>query len=165
MSTTYQELEHLYKTDGHAIVVMALNILHQNGAEAIKEANAVCIPGNIFSEEYKTRCFEIAKMMANTEMSVLGAFVQRVVAPFTDVKGDKIPHLHPYGDEDGICPICGGTIEYLGDRETDDFGTVVSWECPSCGASGKSGYDDSFNCHYNVTDKEGKTLPERADQN
>ena len=161
---TYQELGKIYKDDGHAIFVMALNILYEVGAAALKNGETVEIPGNVFSEEYKTRCIEIAGTMANTDATVLGALIQRVVAPFTDPKGERIPHLHLCGDEDDVCPVCGSSeLEYQDGRDIRDDGTMVSWVCPYCNASGAAGYIDTFDRHYNVIDANGNAIHGRPE--
>lgn len=52
---------------------------------------------------------------------------------------------------DSICPFCGGGIEYQGDQEiVDDSDTRVSWECPSCGATGKANYHGVFSGHSDI---------------
>lgn len=82
------------------------------------------------------------------------------MAPVSD-GGETIPPLHEYGDEEGICPVCGSEVEYNGDHHIDDEGTTVSWHCPECGATGKSGYKCAFTGHYDVCDEAGKPLPQR----
>lgn len=58
----------------------------------------------------------------------------------------------------GICPICGEDIEY-GDFEMHDEGATYDWECPKCGATGKEGYDLTFDGnHYNVCDANGNEV-------
>ncbi len=53
-------------------------------------------------------------------------------------------------DREGHCPVCGAEIEYGGDQEIVDDGTVVSFSCPKCGAHGKAGYDLVFDAYYDV---------------
>lgn len=66
-------------------------------------------------------------------------------------------------DEVGICPLCGGSVEY-GERESMDEGGVYFWTCPSCGATGREGYNEVFDGHhYNVRDKDGQAIPGRDD--
>ena len=52
-------------------------------------------------------------------------------------------------DEEGVCPICGGELEYGNDKPLDDGG-VYEWTCPDCGAIGKEGYSKVFDRHYDV---------------
>jgi rubredoxin len=74
-----------------------------------------------------------------------------------DGNGDPIdiqPPLH----QEGICPVCGEDIEY-GDFEMHDEGATYDWECPKCGATGKEGYDLTFDGnHYNVCDADGNEI-------
>ena len=76
---------------------------------------------------------------------------------------DNLPKSNlPKEDEDGICPICGGELE-LHDNEIDDDGTICRWECQSCHATGKSGYNAVFDAHYDVRDSDGNPIEGRAD--
>lgn len=64
-------------------------------------------------------------------------------------------------DRDGTCPVCGGKIEFTDNIQMDNGG-VYLWECSSCGASGKQGYDEVFDGHhYDVRDAEGNSIPGR----
>lgn len=58
------------------------------------------------------------------------------------------------------CPLCGAEVDYLGDRDLDDDGTHVSWECPHCKATGVAQYEDKFLFHNNVWDADGKLVEE-----
>ncbi len=51
------------------------------------------------------------------------------------------------GHKDGICPICGEEIEYIGYYMYDDDGATLDWRCPSCGATGKAVFDFTFRYH------------------
>ncbi len=57
--------------------------------------------------------------------------------------------------EDGICPLCGKEIEYVSSYDHDDDGATLDWECPSCGATGKAGFNLVFDQYYCVKDREG----------
>lgn len=52
--------------------------------------------------------------------------------------------------KDGICPICGEEIEYVGSYMYDDDGATLDWECPYCGAAGKAGFNLTFDGYYCV---------------
>lgn len=59
---------------------------------------------------------------------------------------------------DGICPLCGGEIEYTGSYDYDDDGATLPFECPHCGANGRAGYNFVFDGYYCVHDKDGKAV-------
>ena len=63
-------------------------------------------------------------------------------------------------DLEDICPLCGTEVEYFGDRELDDDGSHVSWECPHCKATGVAHYLDKFLFHNKVRNAEGKLVKE-----
>ncbi len=56
----------------------------------------------------------------------------------------------PAGDQEDRCPVCGAEIEYDGDQEIVDDGTIVGFSCPVCGAHGKAGYNLVFDAYYDV---------------
>lgn len=60
--------------------------------------------------------------------------------------------------EDGICPLCGKEIDYVGAYEHDDDGATLDWQCPFCGASGKAGYNFVFDQHYCIWDGNGNAV-------
>lgn len=64
-------------------------------------------------------------------------------------------------DEPGVCPLCGGTLDYLLENEAGIF--IRDWRCISCGAKGKEGWRKVFDCHYNVRDGE-KHMVDRRNQ-
>lgn len=66
-------------------------------------------------------------------------------------------------DVEGVCPICGGKIEYTGTHTIDDDGGMFDWNCPDCGASGREGYNRAFDRHYWVADKDGKSVSDRPE--
>lgn len=63
--------------------------------------------------------------------------------------GDGTPTApNPLDEHEGICPVCGASIEYSGD--SDQIGEYGSrhWECLKCGASGNEGYKEVFVEHH-----------------
>lgn len=61
-------------------------------------------------------------------------------------------------DQKGICPACGAELRYDGPHEIMDDGGPIPWTCPSCGATGKEGYDTVFDRHYDVKDGNGQPV-------
>lgn len=57
---------------------------------------------------------------------------------------------------DGICPLCGHSIDYVGSYDHDDEGATLDFECSNCGATGKAGYDFVFDGYYCVKDSNGE---------
>lgn len=116
-------------------------------------------------QELNNKCeiLALAKTMTGVSLDALIAVIQRDLPPVKGGDGD-VPPLNSNGDEDGVCPVCGAEIEYEGDNEVDDDGTIVSWECPECGATGKTGYTSVFDRHYRVQDKNGNEIPRRDQQ-
>ena len=67
------------------------------------------------------------------------------------------------GDREGICPVCGGELEFEDNVQMDDGG-VYPWTCPSCGSTGKQGYNEVFDGHhYDVRDACGDPIPGREE--
>lgn len=67
-------------------------------------------------------------------------------------------------DKEGICLVCGASIEYEGKNDIDDDGGTFPWNCPKCGASGLEGYTRLFDRHYNVVDANGGLIPGREEK-
>lgn len=58
--------------------------------------------------------------------------------------------------KEGICPLCGAQIEYTSEKEFLDNGGTNGWKCPQCGATGKEGFNFTFDGnHYQVTGPDG----------
>lgn len=127
----------------------ALSLLMQNGSRVIQpepETALVdaCMPtlGGFVAEEKIREIVSVCKQLAGLELNVLLAYIRH-----TDM-GVQIPGA----DEEGVCPICGGTdLDYGNDTPTDDGG-LIDWTCPDCGATGKEGYDKVFDRHYCVVE-------------
>lgn len=61
---------------------------------------------------------------------------------------------------EGVCPVCGASVEYTGEDIKTCGGGMHPWKCPACGATGEEGYDEVFDGqHYNVKDKDGNEIP------
>lgn len=65
-------------------------------------------------------------------------------------------------DQEGVCPQCGGLVEY-GMRDTTDEGILTHWDCPKCGATGLEGAKLVFERHYHVRMKNGNPVDGRLD--
>lgn len=62
-------------------------------------------------------------------------------------------------DAEGICPVCGAEIDYCDSHEMTDDGGLIPWKCPSCGATGKEGYNRVFDQHYDVCSENEAPIP------
>lgn len=85
-----------------------------------------------------------------------------------DAKCDmQVGRITVYGDirenseaTEGVCPVCGGSLEYTGETIQTCGGGMHPWKCQGCGATGEEGYNEVFDGqHYNVQDKDGKSFP------
>lgn len=162
-STTYAQLKEAYsKTYGYAAFPTALQLVMNHGCDAIRQMCRKDITDTL-SDEYnstvKDRIAELALLLADTDSEVILAFAQRDIFPIEDE--ERLPPLHPDGDEEGICPICGGEIDYCSERKPNDYGYSIDWECPECGATGHEEYSELFTYHSNVCDKDGKEVEGR----
>ena len=157
---TYTELKYLCQKNEVAFRI-ALQTCMVQGLDTVRDKDfSLNIGGNLFNDDFKAEINKAAKCIAETPSHVILAIIQREMAPVSD-GGESIPPLHDFGDEEGICPACGSEVEYNGDHHIDDEGTTVSWHCPECGATGKSGCKCAFTGHYDVCDEAGNPLPQR----
>lgn len=166
-STPYEVLDKAYSEYGHTVCVLALYQLLTTGRKLTRAmehpAALVETITGVFPPDVKESAAEVMLLMAKADIDVLLAFVQRIVKPFEDPMGQRIPFLHPNGDEEDVCPVCGAEVEYQGDRDIDyNDGTEVSWECPVCKAFGKALYHDTFLQHEAVMDGNGDCVHDRV---
>lgn len=127
-------------------LLMALELLLQNGRRTIQAMEAprlvdACMAdmGGLFTAGKIQEIVDACKMLAGLEAGKLAGYIKRSSLDIKD----------PGADEEGICPMCGGTLEYEDDIHTDNGG-FFEWKCPNCGATGKEGYDRVFDQHYDV---------------
>lgn len=151
----YDELKKAY-TQSPVVFNGALLAVFTHGSETLKKADARTrfkVEGNIIAPELQTEMLNLACELAATSFNDLMAFVkQEIVFHFSS---DFAPGL----DAEGICPVCGGSIEYGGENNIDDDGGTCPWTCPDCGATGKEGYNRAFDQHYDVRTADGKKFP------
>lgn len=162
--TQYERLVEIYRENAAFLSIAALYAVLRSGTDQIGDSTTT----NIFSgypllEDDKTAALKIARLMAAIEPDVLMAFVQRVMLPFQDHQGDRIPYLHPYGDEETACPVCGkpGIEPKVDELMTTDDGGIAEWRGTHCGAKGCAKYLLAFERHVMVVDGEGHRLPNR----
>ena len=136
-------------------LLAALELLLQNGRNMIQsrqtpELVSGCQSrlGALFTEGKLCEIVDVCQRLAGLETKTLVDYIHRGSLEIKD----------PGADEEGICPICGGELEY-GDDEPLDDGGVYEWTCPSCGATGKEGYSKVFDRHYEVYDGDGNPYP------
>lgn len=60
--------------------------------------------------------------------------------------------------EANVCPICGSMNLDYGCSEDDDHGRTFPWTCEDCGATGKEGYTEIFDYHYDVETEDGEAV-------
>lgn len=157
----YQELENICRMEP-ATFKAAFVLLVGFGAGRISNVCIEDIHGDELPQEEKQSALCLAKKLAEVSSDTVFAAIQRGM-PCVAGDGEEIPFATHFNDQDGICPCCGGEIEYEGDNDVDDDGTTVSWTCPECGASGKSGYTGVFDGHYDVEDADGNEIPGREE--
>jgi len=154
----FERLDKLACTD-RVTLLTALELLWQNGrmmiqTEDVSTLTAGCAAGvgNFYTMEKLHEVVTVCKELASLETAELIHCLR--------CSGMKMKV--PGADEEGICPICGGELEYGGDEPLDDGG-VYNWTCPHCGATGKEGYDKVFDRHYDVQDGDGNPYPDLSE--
>lgn len=151
---TFEEFNRL--ADGDRVpLVLGLEILLQNGRRLIQGEDSLELVSagstsmkSFFAEAEIRKIAEVCRKLAALETNVLVDYIRR----------GNLEMKAPGAEEAGVCPVCGGELEYEDDIRTDDGGFFL-WKCPSCGATGKEGYDKTFDRHYDVTDGDGKPYP------
>ena len=85
-----------------------------------------------------------------------GTFVEIISPDHPDAAKLKEKRVLEAVCESGVCPLCGGDLEYNGEPDDQDGGCVVPWTCTKCGATGEEGREEIFNGeHYEVHDING----------
>lgn len=150
----FERFDELARTDSEALLT-ALELLWQNGRAMICSQDAHRLTGScaaslcrLYTAKKLHEIVTVCKELADLETNTLADYIHR----------GSLMIANPDADEKGICPICGGSLEYGGDIPLDDKG-VYEWTCPSCGATGKEGYNKVFDRHYSVHDGGGRPYP------
>lgn len=135
-------------------LMAALELLLQSGCGVIQsqqtsELVSGCQAGLgvLFTENKLCEIVDVCQKLARLETRTLADYIHRGSLEIKD----------PGADEAGICPVCGGELEYEDDIHTDDGG-FFTWKCPGCGATGKEGYNKVFDQHYDVQDGDGNLI-------
>ncbi len=153
---TFNQLAH----NNRMVLLMAIDLLMQDGRGFVQEAPTAAL---------------VSIMKASVKNLMAGSMLEEIVktaqalAPLRTcevldyVKRSELEFKKPGAQESGICPICGGNLEYGTDEPIDDGG-LIEWTCLDCGATGKEGYDKVFDQHYNVYDADGIPFPATEEQ-
>ncbi len=145
----YQDFERLYRNDP-VIFHLALDILMGSGRNAIESfsdqtlrAKAARQLSGLFSDEKIDAAVKAVRDLAGLKNMDLLAYAGRCSIKLED---DPV-------DEPGVCPLCGGTLEYLLPMRNVDL--IRNWHCTNCGAKGKEAYRKVFDSHYDLLDSNG----------
>lgn len=142
--------------DGDRVTLMvALELLLQNSRNTIQREGPLKLIsackeriGGFFVEEAIREIVDVCQQLAALDTNVLVDYIRR----------GGLDMKTPGAEEAGICPICGGQLEYIDNIRSDNGGFAV-WTCSVCGASGKGGYNEVFDQHYDVKDGDGNPFP------
>lgn len=145
----YKDFEKLYRGDP-VIFHLALDILMGSGRNAIESfsdqtlrAKAARQLSGLFSDEKINAAVKAVRDLAGLKNMDLLAYTSRCGIKLED---DPV-------NEPGVCPLCGGTLEYLLPMRNVDL--IRNWHCTNCGAKGKEAYRKVFDSHYNLLDSDG----------
>lgn len=147
---TFETFDRIARTD-KVTVTMAMELLLQGGRNVVMNSSESDLAAamkvstsNFFFEQKLQEIISMAKSLAQLDTGGLLAYIKK----------SGLDVSNPGEQAGGICPICGGSIEYGEDIPMYDRG-VQEWTCLDCGASGREGYSKVFDRHYNVMDREG----------
>lgn len=142
----YKDFETLYWSNPVAFH-LGMELFLENGRDRIesntdqelRKAVACKLSGFVAGEKLQ-EAVSAAKDFAALESVVLLSYAGRCGIRLED---------EPV-DEPGVCPLCGGVLEYALPFRSGD--TIRDWHCPDCGTRGKEAYQKVFDSHYNVMD-------------
>jgi len=66
---------------------------------------------------------------------------------------------------DGVCPVCGGELEFEGTHDIVDCSTRVHWTCPACRRQGAQWHDIVFAGYKGLARADGTPLAEEDEEN
>lgn len=154
----FERFDKLARSD-RVTLLTALELLWQNGRmmlqtedESVLMAGYIASIGGFYTKEKLHEVMTTAKELASLETAEL----------IRCLRCGSMKMKNQDADEEGVCPICGGELEYGNDKPLDDGG-VYEWTCPDCGAIGKEGYSKVFDRHYDVHDGDGNPYPALPD--
>lgn len=147
----YQDFKRLYHDDP-VIFHLGMELFEEQGQNALLGSTdqALCTAvgrklSNFFAEG---RIMDVIK--AARDFAGVKTIDRLTYAALCGIKLEDKPI-----DEPGVCPLCDGVLRYGALEITDELRTQ-DWTCENCGATGKEAYQMVFDCHYYVTDREGK---------
>ena len=155
----YKDFEKLYREDP-MLFHLGMELFLENGRDRIESSTneelrkaVACKLSGFVSGEKLQDAVNAAKEFAAMEVVALLSCASRCGIRLED---DPV-------DEPGVCPLCGGELEYpLPFRSAD---TIRDWLCKDCGAKGKEAYRKVFDGHYNVLDSSGHMAePRKRDE-
>ena len=153
-----EQFDKLARAD-RVTLLSALTLLWQNGRESIQSRDistltAGCMSGlgTLYTEKKIQEIAAICKELACLEPAEL----------IRCLRCEGMEMQDPGADEEGVCPVCGGELEYECDKPQDDGG-FYEWTCFDCGATGKEGYNKVFDRHYDVYDGDGNPYPDPSE--
>lgn len=156
---TLEDFNRLANGDRVTLVV-ALELLLQNGRGTIQEETPVTLTANFkeglggfFAEETLREIANVCQQLAALDTNILVNYIWR---GGLDMKA-------PDAEEAGVCPICGGGLDYEDDIRTDDGGFFL-WNCPACGATGKEGLTRCSTCTMTWRTGKGSHSPSQLDR-
>ena len=155
----YEDLKKAYN-DNPLVFNGALLAVFTHGSKALARPDATVrfqVSGNIIDADMQRKMLDLACELSMVSFNDLMAFVHN------DASFHFSKEFAPGLDEEGVCPVCGASVEYSGENEIDDEGGSFPWTRPECGATGREGYDRAFDRHYDVEDKDGNAIEGRPD--
>jgi len=55
--------------------------------------------------------------------------------------------------EEGVCPVCGGSLDHMDPEEDGAGGEITNWVCKKCGQAGQAHRELVFARHYLLDDE------------